>query len=66
MNAFCRICRRFFHGDDAIENALAIISLPVDGVLEQVRGIVLAGMRLEKLGCNSGSSVVAGAWVEHE
>jgi hypothetical protein len=31
----------------------------VDGVLEQVRGIVLAGIRLEKLGCNSGSPVVA-------
>jgi hypothetical protein len=27
MNAFYRICRRFFHGDDDINNTLAIISL---------------------------------------
>jgi hypothetical protein len=27
MNAFYRICRRFFHGDDDIDNTPAIISL---------------------------------------
>jgi hypothetical protein len=54
MNAFYRICRRFFHGDDDIDNTACDYFAAVDGVLEQARGIVLAGCAWKNLDATPG------------